>query len=137
MGGYRLEESEQRVETFELFNPDMEPVVAALKTADWLPAATGTLGLGCAAQEEELLLRFAYGKTLSRPDFRELSPVTFNDVTGGRQVFGNPDLQRTLIDNYDPAEWYPAPVRASAWAASSRPSRTPSRRLWWSVLSTP
>ena len=110
MGGYRLEESEQRVETFELFNPDMEPVVAALKTADWLPAATGTLGLGRAAQEEELLLRFAYGKTLSRPDFRELSPATFNDVTGGRQVFGNPDLQRTLIDNYDlRAEWYPAP----------------------------
>ena len=45
---------------------------------------------------------------MSRPDFRELSPATFNDVTGGRQVYGNPDLERALIDNVDLRwEWYP------------------------------
>ena len=53
-------------------------------------------------------IRAGYGKTVSRPDFRELSPATFNDVTGGRQVFGNPDLERAQIDNFDLRwEWYP------------------------------
>jgi hypothetical protein len=118
MGGYRLEESDQRVETFELFNPDMEPVVAQLATTDWLPAFTSTVGVGPNGDEESRLVRFAYGRTLSRPDFRELSPATFNDVTGGRQVYGNPDLKRTLIDNFDLRfEWYPQPGESASISA--------------------
>ena len=44
-----------------------------------------------------MVLRVGGSGTVSRPDFRELSPATFTDVTGGRLLFGNPDLQRTQI----------------------------------------
>jgi hypothetical protein len=130
MGGYRLETSDQRVETYELFNPDNKPVVAQLKTSDWLPAATATTALGRKSQEEEVLVRFAYGRTLSRPDFRELSPATFNDVTGGRQVYGNPDLKRTLIDNYDARlEWYPTPGESISLGAFAKSFQDPIEKI--------
>jgi outer membrane receptor protein involved in Fe transport len=94
--GLRLEHGLQRVETFELFNPDQRPVVAALEDLDLLPA----IGLGWRFHPAHQL-RAAYGRTLSRPDFRELSPATFNDVTGGRQMFGNPELERAVIHHAD------------------------------------
>ncbi len=102
VGGARYEQSSQEVETFELFNPDQEPVVADLDTTDVLPAANIAWSI-----RPDMIVRGAYGRTLSRPDFREMSPATYNDVTGGREVFGNPDLERTLIDNSDIRwEWY-------------------------------
>jgi TonB-dependent receptor len=53
-------------------------------------------------------LRLGYGRTLSRPDFRELSPFEFLNVLGGFTVTGNPNLRRSMIDNYDARwEWYP------------------------------
>lgn len=105
MAGVRVEDSTQQVTTFELFNPDAEPVTAELHTTDVLPAATATVRLG---PDKAMAIRGGYGLTVSRPDFRELSPATFNDVTGGRQTFGNPDLQRALIHSVDVRwEWYP------------------------------
>ena len=104
MGGVRWEHSKQTVTTFELFNPDSEPVEATLETRDWLPSANATYAFG-----PDMQLRAAYGRTVSRPDFRELSPATFNDVTGGRQTFGNPDLTRARLHNVDLRwEWYPS-----------------------------
>lgn len=104
-GGARREKASQRVETFELFNPEQTPVVAELQTSDWLPAAGVTQTL-----PHDMQARLGYGRTLSRPDFRELSPATFNDVTGGRQTYGNPELQRALIDNVDVRwEWFFGP----------------------------
>lgn len=104
-GGLRVEHSDQQVETFELFNPDQAPVVASLVHTDLLPAAGLTWSF-----VESMQLRAAFGQTVARPDFRELSPATFNDVTGGRQVFGNPDLDRAVIRHYDVRwEWYPSP----------------------------
>jgi outer membrane receptor for ferrienterochelin and colicin len=53
-------------------------------------------------------LRFAVSRTLSRPEYRELSPVTFRDVLGGVSVTGNSKLQRALINNVDVRyEWFP------------------------------
>lgn len=104
--GARLEQSAQRVETFELFNPDQVPVPADLTRLDVLPAATVTL-----APLESVRVRLGGARTVSRPDFRELSPATFNDVTGGRQTFGNPDLDRARIDHGDlRVEWFPRPA---------------------------
>lgn len=103
MAGARVESSTQTVTTFELFNPDNAPVEAKLASTDVLPAATISWDF-----TEGMVLRGGYSHTVSRPDFRELSPATFNDVTGGRQTFGNPDLKRALIRNADLRwEWYP------------------------------
>ncbi|MDQ3674723.1 MAG: outer membrane beta-barrel protein, partial [Gemmatimonadota bacterium] len=53
-------------------------------------------------------LRFSATRTLSRPEYRELAEVQYRDVIGGENVIGNPDLERTLISNFDARwEWYP------------------------------
>ncbi len=101
--GLRVERSIQEVQTFELFNPDNVPVVATLDNTDLLPAGTLTWSF-----REDMLLRAAVSRTLSRPDFRELSPAVFNDVVGGRAVRGNENLRRASIINADLRwEWYP------------------------------
>jgi outer membrane receptor protein involved in Fe transport len=46
-------------------------------------------------------LRFAYGRSVNRPEFRELSPFTFTEVAGGRSVAGNPDLEQATLDSFD------------------------------------
>lgn len=102
-GGVRVEHGAQRVRTYQLFNPDDEPVLADLTTTDVLPAGTLSFALPF-----DMQLRLGGSLTVSRPDFRELSPATFNDVTGGRQTFGNPELERALIAAGDARwEWYP------------------------------
>ncbi len=101
--GARVEHSAQGVSTFEPFNPNAKPIRADLTTTDLLPALTASWTLA-----EGHILRAGVSRTVSRPDFRELSPATFNDVTGGRQLFGNPELDRTLISSADLRwEWYP------------------------------
>ena len=103
MAGLRVEAFRQTVSTFELFNPDGAPVNAELDDVDLLPAASITWGIN-----DTMQTRAGYSRTVSRPDFREMSPATFNDVTGGRQIFGNPELERATIQHVDVRwEWYP------------------------------
>ena len=52
-------------------------------------------------------IRFGYGRTVNRPDFRELSPFEFTNVVGGFSTVGNPNLRRAKIDNFDLRwEWF-------------------------------
>lgn len=50
---------------------------------------------------ENMQIRMAYNKTLARPTFRELAPFESFDFMGGFILIGNPELQRTLVDNID------------------------------------
>jgi outer membrane receptor for ferrienterochelin and colicin len=69
---------------------------AALKNTDVLPSLLINTRL-----TETQNLRLGVTRTLARPEYRELAPVTFRDVLGGVSVTGNDQLQRSLIDNYD------------------------------------
>ena len=54
-----------------------------------------------------MLLRAAYGMTVSRPQIRELAPYQYYDFVRDRNIEGNPDLKRTLIHNADLRwEWF-------------------------------
>jgi outer membrane receptor protein involved in Fe transport len=54
-------------------------------------------------------LRLSASRTLARPEYRELVPIKSRDVLNGDDLEGNPDLQRTRIDNLDLRwEWYPS-----------------------------
>lgn len=53
------------------------------------------------ALNEKSNLRFAATQTLARPNMREVSPFVQFDTKNGFFNVGNPDLQRTLIQNYD------------------------------------
>jgi outer membrane receptor protein involved in Fe transport len=95
-GGVRVEDNNQSVSTFELFNPDKEPIVSSLVKEDLLPSAAATLFL-----TDKQQLRFSYSETLSRPDFREFSPAPFTDPNNDKETVGNPDLQQAEVTNYD------------------------------------
>ena len=56
----------------------------------------------------DMNLRLSATQTLSRPEYRELSPILFREVIGFDNVRGNPELKRALIRNFDLRwEWYP------------------------------
>ncbi len=94
--GLRLEVSDQNVTTFNPFFANAPPILADLETLDLLPSVNLTYRL-----TERMNVRFAGSRTITRPDLRELAPFEFTDFVGGRTEFGNPDLERTQIQNYD------------------------------------
>lgn len=99
VAGVRVEDAEQNVVTRDPLTTSGTPIVANLKNTDPLPGVNVIYNL-----RPKQNLRFGYSRTVSRPDFRELSPFDFTNVSGGFTVIGNPLLQRTSIDNFD-ARW--------------------------------
>ncbi|MEO8026863.1 MAG: TonB-dependent receptor [Bryobacteraceae bacterium] len=98
-GGVRIEDADQIVTTFDNRVPNAAPIKASLNNRDASPAINAIYSLSAKQN-----FRLSYSRTVSRPDFRELSPFDFNNVLGGFVVAGNPNLQRALINNYD-ARW--------------------------------
>ena len=114
VGGVRIEDANINVITFDPLVPNATPAVASLINRDPMPAVNVIY-----AVTPRQNLRFSYSATVSRPDFRELSPFDFNNVLGGFVTQGNPNLKRATIDNYD-ARW-----EASQAAAFSPPASSP------------
>ncbi|CAN5176994.1 TonB-dependent receptor [soil metagenome] len=57
---------------------------------------------------ERMLARFAYGKTLNRPEFREIAPLYFYDFISNAINVGNDSLKTCTVDNFDVRwEFYP------------------------------
>jgi hypothetical protein len=96
-----------RVENWRL-NVDTRTVTGLIAPArprktDVLPALALTYRL-----TEDQNLRLSATQTLARPEYRELSPVPYFEQIGLLTTFGNPDLERTLIQNLDARwEWFP------------------------------
>jgi len=95
IGGARYEKSDLEVRTYNPFAPGQLAVARDLNR-DWLPALNVVYQL-----RPDTNLRLAASRTVNRPEFRELSPFAFVEVTGGKSVAGNPDLKQALIDAYD------------------------------------
>lgn len=71
---------------------------------DLYPSVNATYKLN-----EKNQLRLAYGKSVNRPEFRELSTSVFYDFDLGSDVMGNADLKAAYIQNIDLRyEWYPS-----------------------------
>jgi outer membrane receptor protein involved in Fe transport len=98
----RYEESKQSVNTFELHNPDGRPLTSDLKTRHTLPVFSLTISL-----IKDMQLRFSRSKTISRPDFKELSEAQYYDDDNGITVKGNRNLRAASIVSHDFRwEWY-------------------------------
>lgn len=109
VGGARVEQTDMSTETG--YNPLLaildgsEKTTAVIDETDVLPSVNLIYAL-----TSDINIRATYGKTLARPSLLEMTPVIYESVTGGRQMYGNPDLERTLIDNYDLRwEWFMRP----------------------------
>jgi outer membrane receptor protein involved in Fe transport len=94
--GVRREQNRQNVTTFSIVNENAPPVVASDDSTHWLPAAAFTWIYSDRAQ-----VRASFSRTLSRPDFRELSRAPFTDPELDIDTIGNPELRTTRIRNLD------------------------------------
>ncbi|HET9253021.1 MAG TPA: TonB-dependent receptor plug domain-containing protein [Candidatus Eisenbacteria bacterium] len=93
--GLRFEDGFQDVRSHALF--DETPLAeGTIDERDWLPSGNLTLGL-----TENIHLRLAASRTVSRPDLNEMSPSPFLEYIGGMMVKGNTELDRAMLDNYD------------------------------------
>ncbi len=80
---------------------------------DWLPSFNLVYMLNA-----NMNVRSAFTRTLARPTFREIAPFESFEFIQGNYFIGNPDLQRTLIDNYDIRwEWFMKPGEILAVSA--------------------
>ena len=111
IAGVRAESNQQKLNGFD--NRDGKPVNFNRNILNILPSLNLTYNFS-----EKSLLRLAYGKTLNRPEFREIAPFTFYDFVLNRVVTGNPAINNASIDNYDfRYEWYPTPSEIVSVAA--------------------
>jgi TonB-dependent receptor len=107
IAGVRVEKFNQVVNTFDAFDLDLDgnvaTITAEIDKTDVFPSINYVHDLG-----NQQNLRIAFSQTVNRPEFREVAPFEFTDIVGGRATVGNPDLDRTLIQNYDVRwEWFP------------------------------
>jgi len=99
-GGVRVEQSDQVIDTFDAITG--QPETVALKQTDSMPSAALTWFMN-----EGMQLRFAFSKTVARPDFKELSNARFIDPLFDFVVQGNSDLQISDVTNFDLRwEWF-------------------------------
>ncbi|HWO12342.1 MAG TPA: TonB-dependent receptor, partial [Polyangiaceae bacterium] len=112
MGGARVESFHQQIEVSSPFaQPGAVPREGSDRTnVDVLPAAAVIV-----APRDDMNLRAGYGKTVARPLTRELSPFLNQDFVRRRYAQGNPELQRTIIHNFDLRwELFPTPTEVFA-----------------------
>lgn len=79
---------------------------------------------------ENMNIRSSYGKTLARPNFREKAPYANFNFAADFIFIGNPDLKRTLIDNYDLRwEWFLRPGEIIAVSGFYKYLKNPIERV--------
>lgn len=105
--GFRGEQTDMFVES-----RDTALAVGQIDTFDILPSLNLTYKL-----RENMNLRAAVTQTLARPNMRELAPFVSFDFGGDFRIQGNPNLSRTLIQNYD-LRWEMFPNPGEIVAAS-------------------
>ena len=83
-------------------------------------------------------VRAAYGRTLARPTFREIAPYASFNFVGDYIFIGNPDLKRTLIDNYDARwEWFVRPGEIIAVSGFYKYFRNPIEKALNPIAANP
>ena len=94
--GLRYEDATQEVRPYDIFTGEVVDPPAPLENDYLLPAFTLTWTLADNQQ-----LRFGASETIARPQFRELSPLQYNDPDNDRLYFGNPNLVDSKLRNFD------------------------------------
>ncbi len=87
---------------------------------------------------EDMNVRGAYSRTVSRPEFRELSPILFPEPFGLRTVVGNPNLVQSTIDSFDLRwDWFFTGLELASASAFYKRIEDPIERIVVSLASTP
>lgn len=101
--GARVEKTKTEVTTELTSGQDRVDSLVVLDKTDWLPATSLVYNI-----TTNLNARAAYSRTLSRPDFRELSLNNYYNVDDRVWVINQGTLKQSQTDNYDlRLEWFP------------------------------
>ena len=74
------------------------------KTDDVFPSLNTTYKIS-----DQHQVRLSYGRSINRPEFREVSPAVYYDFDLASNVQGNTELKNCYVDNLDLRyEWYPS-----------------------------
>lgn len=93
VGGLRLESSRQRLNSTTFGGDSL--AVRNIETSV-LPSVSLTYALA-----EATNLRLAYGRSINRPELRELAPFPYFDFELQTTVYGNDSLRQTAINSFD------------------------------------
>ncbi len=103
IAGVRTEYSYMQLDTFDVKN---EPRQIIKNDLDPLPGVNLIY-----SPRSDMNLRFGWSQTVSRPEFRELSPAVYPAPRGLRGVVGNPELVQASIESFDLRwEWFLSPT---------------------------
>ena len=99
VGGVRLEYSYIDTNSYETANKKLRSII---NDTDPIPGVNLIY-----TPREDMNVRAGFSRTVSRPEFRELTPTEFPVPDGERSVQGNPLLVSAHIDSYDLRwEWF-------------------------------
>ena len=123
IGGARVESWTLDLHTL---SPQGDPSATSRDNTDVLPS----LALNYQLTGNQIL-RASASQTLSRPEYREIASVSSFEPIGGLITFGNPDLRRALIQNYDLRwEWYPRSGEVLSLAVFAKQFHDPIERVF-------
>lgn len=118
IAGVRVEDNYQQLNSYDLVN---NPLTYNNHKINALPSVNLSYHFS-----EKSLLRIAYGKTLNRPEFREIAPFSFYDFVNNRNIQGNSSLKNAEIQNLDLRyEFYPTPSEVVSIATFYKNFRNP------------
>lgn len=104
-GGVRVEKFNRLITDFYEPTPTPELFDIVRDTVDFFPSVNVTYNI-----TNKHVLRASYGKTINRPEFREMSNFDYQDFEMFALVHGTDTLDNAYIQNYDVRyEWYPNP----------------------------
>jgi len=93
--GVRYEQFKQQLKNKALSTMG-RPLADPALTKDYLPSVNINAPL-----TRKSNLRFAYYKTVNRPELRELAPFAFYNFSINSEILGSQYLNRAILDNYD------------------------------------
>lgn len=100
VGGVRYEDDDIHLDIFDELTAEFDTIKK--HNQNWLPGVNVIF-----SPLPDMNLRFGYSETVSRPDFRELSPAEFPAQRGQTAQIGNPNLVQADITSFDARwEWF-------------------------------
>jgi outer membrane receptor protein involved in Fe transport len=123
-GGLRYEYSLIRL--FTVGGRDSVDTTIRKLGKDLLPGATLTV-----TPRQDVKLTAAWSKTVTRPEFRELTPALYPDVGTSEPTVGEPKLQSIDIVNYDLRfDWYYSPAELFSLSLFHKKLKRPIERTF-------
>ncbi|PKP21527.1 MAG: TonB-dependent receptor [Bacteroidetes bacterium HGW-Bacteroidetes-21] len=118
--GVRLENNTQELFGYNSKNPK-EKVEFNVSELRLFPSINMTYNIS-----EKSLVRLAYGKTINRPEFREIAPFSYYDFELKAVITGNENLKNATIQNVDVRyEIYPSPAENISLAVFYKQFKNP------------